>query len=70
MEMIAEEMKSTPGVYLVSGHSNTTPDMVRLLGGDPQGPINESEYDRLYIVTIIGGNASSVMLRYGRPYAK
>lgn len=70
MGAIAEEMKSTPGVYLVSGHSNTTPDMVRLLGGEPGEPIDENEFDRLYIVTIIKGSGSSVMLRYGKPYTK
>lgn len=52
---------------LVVGHSNTTPELVGLLGGDPGPPIDEaSEYDRLYIVTIgADGAVSTVLLRYG-----
>ena len=70
MQSIAEEMKSTPGTYVVSGHSNTTPDMVRLLGADPGEEINENEFDRLYIVTIVNGKSTVVLLRYGNPYVK
>ncbi len=64
---MASRLRNTPGRHLVSGHSNTTPRLVELLGGDPHTPIDEaSEYDRLYIVTLLpGGGASSVLLRYG-----
>lgn len=68
MQTIANKMKNTPGIYLVSGHSNTTPDMVKLLGGESGTPINENEFDRLYIVTITDGKVSTVLLRYGAPY--
>jgi len=46
----AERLRKTPGVHVVAGHSNTTPELVRLLGGDPRSDIDESEFDRLYIV--------------------
>ncbi len=64
---MASRLRNTPGRHLVSGHSNTTPRLVELLGGDPHTAIDEaSEYDRLYIVTLLpGGGASSVLLRYG-----
>ncbi len=64
---MASLLRNTPGRHLVSGHSNTTPRLVELLGGDPHTAIDEaSEYDRLYIVTLLpGGGASSVLLRYG-----
>jgi phosphohistidine phosphatase SixA len=67
---IASRLRNTPGRHLVSGHSNTTPRLVELLGGDPHSAIDEpSEYDRLYIVTLLpGGRASSVLLRYGELY--
>jgi len=68
MATIAESMKNNPGIYLVSGHSNTTPDMVKLLGGDPGNPINENEFDRMYVVTIANGITTTVLLRYGKPY--
>lgn len=70
LESLAQKLRDTGGTHLVVGHSNTTPSMVRLLGGDPSTEINEkSEYDRLYIVTNSGdGNISSVLIRYGDPY--
>jgi len=52
--------------HLVVGHSNTTPELVRLLGGDPGSPIEESsEYDRLYVVTVDESGVTTVLMRYG-----
>jgi phosphohistidine phosphatase SixA len=53
---------------LVVGHSNTTPELVELLGGESGGEIDEaSEYDRLYILTIRNpGEAETVLIRYGQ----
>ncbi len=54
------------GRHLVVGHSNTTPAMVKLLGGDPGEPLGEDDYDRLYIVTLApDGPVSTVLLHYG-----
>lgn len=63
----AKSLKQAGGRHLVVGHSNTTPALVKLLGGDPGLPIEEaSEYDRLYVVTIgAAGDTTSVLLRYG-----
>jgi len=45
---LVEQLKGKRGRHLVVGHSDTTPAMVELLGGDPGSKINdESEYDRL-----------------------
>jgi phosphohistidine phosphatase SixA len=67
---LAEKLRRARGRHLVVGHSNTTPQMVELLGGNPGSMINEKgEYDRLYIVTIArDGTATSVMMRYGKEY--
>lgn len=67
---LAKKLKSAGGRHLVVGHSNTTPKMTELLGGDPGPRIDESnEYDRLYIVEIApDGTVTSTMLRYGKPY--
>ena len=67
---LAEELRKTGGRHLVVGHSNTTPSMVELLGGTRGSKINdESEYDRLYIVTIAtDGSVNSLLLRYGNRY--
>ena len=65
----AEQLRAAGGRHLVVGHSNTTPGMVSLLGGEAGSEIVEAtEYDRLYIVTVMpGGKASTVLLRYGSP---
>ena len=63
-------LRRSGGRHLVVGHSNTTPNVVGLLGGDPGPPIDEtSEYDRLYVVTVgAGGSASTALIRFGAPY--
>ncbi len=67
---LVDKLKEKRGRHLVVGHSDTTPAMVKLLGSDPGSRINdESEYDRLYIVTITNDNFTNcVMLRYGNEY--
>ncbi len=64
----AGALMQVPGRYLVSGHSDTTPVLVRLLGGEPGPPIEEAgEYDRLYILTLQpDGRVETLLLRYGR----
>jgi 2,3-bisphosphoglycerate-dependent phosphoglycerate mutase len=66
---LAGTLRATPGRHLVVGHSNTTPELVAALGGDPGAPIDEAEYDRLYVVTLMEGGASTVLLRFGAPFA-
>jgi len=65
---LADRLRQSGQNALVVGHSNTTPELVALLGGDPGTEIDEeSEYDRLYVVTLgTDGEVISVLLRYGR----
>ena len=64
----ATKLRAKETRQLVVGHSNTTPELVALLGGDPGDEIDEpNEYDRLYIVTINNKQVSSVLMRYGTP---
>jgi hypothetical protein len=52
-------------VALVVGHSDTVPEIVKLLGGGNVPPIGDSEYDRLFIVTLTGPKQATVVtLRY------
>jgi len=62
-------IRRTPGRYLVVGHSNTTPDLVSRLGGDPGAAIDENtEFDRLYVLVLHpDGSVVTVLLRYGAP---
>ena len=57
--------KHDGGIVLVVGHSNTTVDVIKALGGDvPAMP--DSTYDDLFIVTLVNGAAPRVLsLRYG-----
>ena len=56
------------GKILVVGHSNTTPELVAALGGEPGEPIVEAtEYDRLYVLSIAEGTVSTDLQRYGEP---
>lgn len=70
LEGFAADLLLTTGTHLVVGHSNTTPQLVEILGGDGGQLINEAtEYDRLYIVEIDSdGIVSSDLTRYGLRY--
>lgn len=71
LETFASTLSTTPGHHLVVGHGNTTPMLVEALGGSSSGPIEEFEYDRLYIVVIPPGHQPvTTMLRFGEPYVE
>ena len=66
---LVTKLKAIGGRHLVVGHSNTTPNLAKLLGGT-SGPaiIEKTEFDRLYIITIDQDKeVSTVLLRYGTP---
>ncbi len=48
----AQQLKALGGNALVVGHSDTTPDLIRQLGGDPGTDIAETEFDRLYQIAV------------------
>lgn len=51
---------------LVVGHSNTVPALVQALSGHAVSPLADSDYDRLYIVTIAtDGGKRLLATRYG-----
>jgi phosphohistidine phosphatase SixA len=43
----AQQLRALPENVLVVGHSDTTPELIRQLGGDPGSAIAETEFDRL-----------------------
>jgi broad specificity phosphatase PhoE len=52
-------------VVLVVGHSNTVPEIIKLLGGGSVPPIGDSEYDLLFVATLTHPNQATVVtLRY------
>ena len=70
LKSFAEQLLKERGRHLVVGHSNTTPRLVDLLGGESGEEIYEpEEYDRLYLLTIDGrGEVNTVLLRYGAAF--
>ncbi len=70
MPDLIEQLKQTGGRHLVVGHSNTTPAAVKLLGGEAGTAIDEGgEYDRLYVIAFdSNGQATTLLLRYGKPF--
>lgn len=57
-------------IILVVGHSNTIPELIANMGASKVvPPIDEDEYDNIYIVTIPWfGKTKTIRLRYGAPY--
>ncbi|MDX1476341.1 MAG: phosphoglycerate mutase family protein [Saprospiraceae bacterium] len=67
LQDFAGHLTQQSGRILVVGHSNTTPELVRLLGGEPGEPIDDAtEFDRLYILyRPADGQVTTVRLHYG-----
>lgn len=67
LRTLKDKILNLKGVHLVSGHSNSTPELVELFGGNPGGVIDEeSEFDRLYIITCMASeDCVTSLIRYG-----
>ena len=51
---------------LVVGHSNSIPDVIKMLGGDLAPTIDERKFEDLFVVTLYGkGKAKVTHLKYG-----
>jgi hypothetical protein len=59
----ATEISQVKGNLLIVGHSNTTPYLAHLLGGDFHADIDESEYDRLYQLSKTNSKVVTRILR-------
>jgi len=65
LPQLAKELLAVSGRYLVVGHSDTTPELVRLLGADPGSDIGHNEYDRLYVLVYRPGlGTTTTLLRF------
>lgn len=54
------------GSVLVVGHSNSIPDVIKMLGADAAPTIDEKKFDDLFVVTVYGkGKAKVTHLKYG-----
>jgi 2,3-bisphosphoglycerate-dependent phosphoglycerate mutase len=51
---------------LIVGHSNTIPEVIKMLGGDMVPKIDEKKFDDLFVVTVYAkGKAKVVQMKYG-----
>jgi broad specificity phosphatase PhoE len=65
LEDFAKDLRARDRRALVVGHSDTTPELAKHLGGEPGSPIAPDEYDRMYILTLSAdGKASTTLLRF------
>ena len=62
---LAEQLKSNSHNSLVVGHSNTTPELAGLLCQCAIAEMDESEYDRLIVISIGDGNVHAEALKQG-----
>lgn len=64
---ITEKIYEHPGdAALVVGHSNTIPEVIKMLGGDVAPTIDEKDFDDLFVVTVYAKGKSKVThLKYG-----
>lgn len=67
-EALKEEAGEMRGAILVVGHSNTTPQLVGLISGKEQTPLEEHHYNRLYVLRPnIKDGGFDVFLEYFEP---
>ena len=64
-ENLIKAVRSTAGNVLIVGHSNTIPEIIKRLGAPPPDPIDDNEYDNLYVLTL--GTAPTVVRLHFKP---
>jgi broad specificity phosphatase PhoE len=64
---LAHHLRGLGRNALVVGHSNTVPGLVHALGGEPGGDIPESEYSRLYRLTVSDDGTVATTLLSSQP---
>ncbi|MEP3889613.1 MAG: phosphoglycerate mutase family protein [Hellea sp.] len=67
LDGFAKSLLAQKGHILVVGHSNTTPQLSALLGGEAGEPIVEAtEYDRFYVLQRRGDNVTGRIDTFGK----
>ena len=51
---------------MIAGHSNTIPEMIEAFGVPAAPAIGEREFDNLFVVSVVGGEAALLRLKYGK----
>jgi broad specificity phosphatase PhoE len=62
-DVLARELLALGGNALVVGHTDTLPELIRLLGGEPGMPYLETDFDRVYqLVIAADGHVTTTLL--------
>lgn len=65
-EVVNKVLEGAGENVLVIGHSNSVPDVIKMLGGDVVPTIDERKFDDLFIVTVYAkGKAKVTQIKYG-----
>ncbi len=67
LQPLANKLLEAKHNALVVGHSNTTPDLARILCQCEIEDMDESEHDRLIVVTVDAGDVTVKTLKQGSP---
>jgi probable phosphoglycerate mutase len=67
LQDFAEKIKTIEGNFVIVGHSNTTPELTHFISGKATIAMDESEYDRLYHITVNKDSMNLKTLRL-RPF--
>ncbi|MBS1792060.1 MAG: histidine phosphatase family protein [Acidobacteria bacterium] len=57
---ISDLVASSAGDVLIVGHSNTVPELIKVLGGDIVPTIDDATYDDLFVVTVYAKGKAKV----------
>ncbi len=63
LQALKQQVQKTSGNIVIVGHSNTIAETVNILGGKGGADIPESEYDRLYLLSVKNAKVSTTLLR-------
>jgi len=63
LPVLADELLENRANALIVGHSNTTPELTRLLCQCDISEMDESEYDQLFVVSVLRGKTKVKILR-------
>ena len=64
IDALTKQLSATKGASLVVGHSDTVGDIIKALGVKEEVTISDDEYDNLFVVVKIQGEARLVRLRF------
>lgn len=65
-EVVNKILERSGESVLLVGHSNSVPDVIKMLGGDTVPTIDERQFNNLFVVTVYAkGKAKVVHMKYG-----